>query len=275
MYNILCKPQVEQPALGVTLKTIWKKSNPLSFYEYKDIRRPQEWCIIRTIQGRGMLRLGETEEFELDEDHLMLITFDRVRHYWCVEEDWVYYWISFSAIPSFVMAPNQLYHIPLGPTERERLQSLLLALNSDTLFSAMYASSEFSSLLMGWAAAAIRNTSTQHRDINTAIEYIMQNLAAKLSIAELARLCCMSERSFRDAFFAHTNMTPHEYIQQKRMNTAIELLRQSNLRIKEVAHSLGFANQYYFSRAFRDHFGISPSAYKKLLTPSGSAGAMD
>ena len=56
--------------------------------------------------------------------------------------------------------------------------------------------------------------------------------------------------------------TPREYIVARRMERAAELLRKTGLPIQVIARRLQFANQFYFSKCFKEHFNISPRAYR-------------
>jgi AraC-like DNA-binding protein len=60
-------------------------------------------------------------------------------------------------------------------------------------------------------------------------------------------------------------MTPYQYYMQLKIKKAAELLEQKDASIKEVAYSLGFEDQYYFSRFFKKKTGVAPSAWRKLI----------
>jgi two-component system response regulator YesN len=55
----------------------------------------------------------------------------------------------------------------------------------------------------------------------------------------------------------------YEYVLQKRMERARELLRDPDIRIQDVARRVGYADNNYFSKAFRSYYGISPSAWRQ------------
>lgn len=60
-----------------------------------------------------------------------------------------------------------------------------------------------------------------------------------------------------------TGMTPNEYIRQARMELSAELLRDRTLTISQVAYKVGISDAYYFSKTFKNYFGITPSQYRK------------
>ena len=57
--------------------------------------------------------------------------------------------------------------------------------------------------------------------------------------------------------------TPIEFIRQIRLRRAEQLLRESQLTVSEVAYSVGFNNPRYFSKYFKEMYGVMPSQYKK------------
>lgn len=61
-----------------------------------------------------------------------------------------------------------------------------------------------------------------------------------------------------------TGKTPKDYIRMKRMNRAAELLRSGEMiTVAEVAYKVGFSDSLYFSRCFKQYFGVTPSKYQK------------
>ena len=61
----------------------------------------------------------------------------------------------------------------------------------------------------------------------------------------------------------NTGLTPGEVIRQQRMNTAAELLEEDKERISDIAFMVGIDNPIYFSKLFKDEFGVTPSEYRK------------
>ena len=59
-----------------------------------------------------------------------------------------------------------------------------------------------------------------------------------------------------------TGLTPNEFILSIRLKNAANLMtKKSDLNVSEVAYAVGFSTPRYFSRCFREHFGVSPSKY--------------
>lgn len=60
-----------------------------------------------------------------------------------------------------------------------------------------------------------------------------------------------------------TGYSPYEYLRVMRMKKAAEMLLTEDLTIAEVAYSVGINDPFYFSKCFKNQFGVSPSAYRK------------
>lgn len=61
-------------------------------------------------------------------------------------------------------------------------------------------------------------------------------------------------------------MSPMEFVDKTRLHHAAELLRSTNVPIKVIAGSIGFASRSHFSRAFRDAYSTDPSTFRRALT---------
>lgn len=84
-----------------------------------------------------------------------------------------------------------------------------------------------------------------------------------LSVAELAKLCNISEAYFRRIFINKFGVSPKEYIISMRINYAERLLRSGQISVSEVASLCGYFEACYFSRDFKRRVGASPSEYQK------------
>ncbi|AGL19865.1 AraC family transcriptional regulator [Actinoplanes sp. N902-109] len=78
----------------------------------------------------------------------------------------------------------------------------------------------------------------------------------------------MSPRHFIRTFRATFGETPHRYLQRRRVERAMFLLRESSQSVTQVCMSVGFSSLGTFSRTFHAILGESPSAYRKRAVPS-------
>jgi len=91
---------------------------------------------------------------------------------------------------------------------------------------------------------------------------VADNIMNSLSLNQLADLSGRSLSSFRRDFLAIYNMPPSQWIRQKRLEKAQELLQSTTMTITDICYTLGFENIAHFSRLFKSHFRYSPSEYR-------------
>lgn len=95
------------------------------------------------------------------------------------------------------------------------------------------------------------------------MNYIDENLNGKLTLPELAQRGCMSVPSFCKKFKEQTGMTVTQYINDKRIEYAAALLKQSRYSLEEVAEMAGFSNANYLLRVFKKSTGKTIGQYRK------------
>lgn len=94
--------------------------------------------------------------------------------------------------------------------------------------------------------------------IQKAIAYIRHHYMEYFTMTEMAKHCNVSERYLRKLFTQHLQLSPLEYLNQVRINKAIELLKNADYSIKEVSSKCGFQSPQYFSRVFKKQTGSCP-----------------
>ncbi len=112
------------------------------------------------------------------------------------------------------------------------------------------------------SAYTTENT-TENMYVKQAKEYMQQNFANKdLTVAQVARHLNICTGYLRRLFAQHNNTGAKEYLQNLRINNAARLLLL-NKSVREAANMSGFADEKYFSLAFKKQTGISPSKYSE------------
>ena len=94
------------------------------------------------------------------------------------------------------------------------------------------------------------------------MEYVNAHLSKNFLLSDLASESYMSVSKFKYVFKAVTGQSFSDYITQKRMELACELLVQSNLYVAEIAYRLGYKNAGSFSVQFKNYTGVLPSNYR-------------
>jgi AraC family transcriptional regulator len=110
---------------------------------------------------------------------------------------------------------------------------------------------------------ALSNRAFYVEKMNLVKEYIHNHLDEKIAIEVLAEISCFSPFHFHRISKALLGEPIGKYIIRIRLEAASKMIRYSNLSLKDIAYSIGFETPSSLSKAFKNYFGISPSAYRK------------
>lgn len=124
-----------------------------------------------------------------------------------------------------------------------------------------------------WGEAVISRLANRD-SMRTLQQYIFDNPAADLTMNALAKRVMMSQRHLARVFRAETGMSPHQFVESARLQTARRLLEESDLSIEIVATRSGFGNYENLRRVFSATLGVSPKEYRLRFGPA-SAGTTD
>jgi AraC-like DNA-binding protein len=95
--------------------------------------------------------------------------------------------------------------------------------------------------------------------------------AQPLDVPSLARVAYVSPAYFSRQFRETFGETPHRYLQRRRVERAMELLRETERPVTEICLDVGFNSLGTFSRTFRDVVGESPTSYRSRFADGGRA----
>ena len=107
-----------------------------------------------------------------------------------------------------------------------------------------------------------------HQRAVAARDILVVNLLNPPPIDELAGMVGVSQRRLINAFREAYGMTVSEWLSQRRLDHASELLREGGIPIKEVAFRLSYSNVSSFSHAFTKRFGVRPGSYRREAVPT-------
>ena len=97
-------------------------------------------------------------------------------------------------------------------------------------------------------------------------EYIAANLEGDLTIAQLAKVACLSQFHFARAFKAAVGQSPHQYVSARRLERAKEMLTRGDQSLLDITVALSFSSQANFTRAFRLATGMTPGQYRRSFS---------
>lgn len=241
-------------------------------YDWDGRRRGQTPFTIlqHTISGAGNLRY-ENREYRLGPGDTMVLTVPH-NHRYRVEPGgrWQFFWLSMNGKEALRLHRDVIE--ASGPVLRLSPAAIAhLARTCLMLLDGAAATPGRASAIAYDAAMALCDdvfgTPAGSDELRSAMRpvtaHIEANLGRELPVAELARVAGMSRAHFSRLFASSEGLPPAEYVLARRLEAAARLLAQgARLPVKEIAILTGFADPNYFAKAFRRHFGISPTEFR-------------
>ncbi|OGV54579.1 MAG: hypothetical protein A2X49_11225 [Lentisphaerae bacterium GWF2_52_8] len=116
------------------------------------------------------------------------------------------------------------------------------------------------------------NRNKGKENIESAFETLLRSISEEpgkwWTVKEMAEWCNLSINHFRRLFLARTGLNPKGYVDNLKINKALEFLSDNDASISEIAGRLGYLDQYHFSRRFKEITGFSPLRYRlEFLQP--------
>lgn len=104
---------------------------------------------------------------------------------------------------------------------------------------------------------------TEDPRIDNAIKFYMNSTDKKIKNSAVAKKLGMSIQNFERKFKLQTGITPRKFHRLRQMQIVADMLRFTQVSIEDIAIKVGYADRFILSRIFKQHYGISPAAYRK------------
>jgi AraC family transcriptional regulator len=95
--------------------------------------------------------------------------------------------------------------------------------------------------------------------------YIQDHLEQDIALSDMASVLNLSQYHFCRLFKQSTELAPHQYLTQCRIDRAKQLLQSTQLSITEIAFAVGLNNHSSFTRLFRRYVGTTPKGFRASL----------
>ncbi len=229
------------------------------------------YLIHLVLSGKGTYKVNG-EVWHLQAGDLFLVKPSQLIVYEAdAQEPWEYCWVGFNGACANKLAA-QLPFTDLAPIHHAR-DSAALETSLKRIYEARGPEPQDEAAMVGYLylfiAALMRETreaephtaSSSSQYVLNAIKYIQFNYSHDISINDVAKSVGVSRSHLYRVFMSNVGKSPIDYLTEYRINEECNLLRNSNLSIAEVAVSVGFFDQFYFSRVFKKAVGMPPSKF--------------
>jgi len=247
---------VEEPI--IRLKRAWKV-DAKEGYDSKNFAEkpiPNEYLVIRTIEGKGVLQQANNAPINLTADTVIIFSPAHNWRYYCKNSNWAFISYTFETEDIAHVMLDNLRHIKITETEN-RIHEECYANMSGSYYQTLYSQCLFKSLLAFWH---IKDESSLVRELNMEhiLSYATKQLSSKVTVSQIAEMLNMSEQRFRRMFKKYMGVSPKQYMNEKKLITAKEMLETTDIAVYEIAENCGFYDNSHFNRCFLERFGCSP-----------------
>ena len=224
--------------------------------------------------GKGTYTVNDTL-FELHAGDIFLAKPSQLITYSADRQDpWEYYWVGFNgacANQLVLQLPFRdalpIHHCKNPDKVKQGLLNIFLSRGPDPRNEALmvgYLYLFIADLMQEALELEPRSASSSTQYVINAIKYIQFNYSHDISIDDIAKAVGVSRSHLYRVFMGNVGQSPIDYLTSYRISEACFLLKNSQLSIAEIAVSVGFFDQFYFSRVFKKNKGVPPSKYYLL-----------
>jgi AraC-like DNA-binding protein len=129
----------------------------------------------------------------------------------------------------------------------------------------LYMTLRSAELLSGAQALTARLTPRDRRSLTLARNLLIEQYVCPPDLGVLARRVGMSPARLCSGFRRQFGLSTSEFVRRRRMEVARELLHDSDLQVRQVAHAVGYSHHSTFTAAFARHFGVAPKTLRGRL----------
>lgn len=239
---------------------------PLDKY-YVNRNKSEVASIEFVISGSGIVKINEKEYHPQKNDTFFLKLDEQQEFYSNGDKPWVKIWFSVEGslvktlTETYGLTDHTVFHCNVKPYI-DRVHSLLTdkTITPKEIYNEVALCFHEALQVM---AMSIESKEKSSFDAETIKHYIDMNVYSIITVEQLAKLIFKSQAQTIRIFKQYYNMTPYDYYIKVRIETAISLLKNTTISIREIASKLQFSDEHYFSYFFKQKTGKKPTDFRK------------
>ncbi len=227
----------------------------------------EDYYLLYLVEGEMTVHLPEGERTVTEGTFLLFPPHYRYRYSYHSPKPLSYFWVHFTGsyaarlLEECGLTPLPLCHCAVGdPRIPARFRSLFDRLVIPEPFLTKELSCALEQLLL--TVGEVLHASPVARTLERSLGVIHASYQKELRIPDLARMENLSQSRYHTLFRELTGVSPAAYIIDLRLQSACDLLRSTDMSIKQIALQVGYDDPFFFSKLFKRHMGISPQSYR-------------
>lgn len=241
-----------------------------AFHERERNKGCAQHILIHCTKGKGWYVIGN-RRYEVNQNEYFIIPAGKPHHYGANEKDpWSIYWLHFAGNDApfyyklLTKAQGSAPANAVVSTSRQLifydiLQHLELINNTDNV---IYSCSCVHAYLSSYQNTQTKISANENDIVQQCIDFMKQNLDKPLRLDEISTKVGLSTSHLSSLFKKQVKSSPIHLFTSLKIQKACQMLMDSSHNIKTISYSLGYDDQYHFSRVFKKIMGLSPKHFK-------------
>lgn len=242
-----------------------------SFTPFKKHTAGNHYLLIYVTKGEGWYSVGD-RTYRVMENNFFVVSHElAVRFVSSFERPWSIFWAYFSGTQAHEMARHLMGKNNFAPRKAKPLVGRVAQFNDilhhlellENIENLVYANSRFYSFLCSFRLTVLSAKKHAKKDgVIQSIEFMRENIYGRVTLEDLAKVAGLSVSHYCSLFKKKTMQSPLNLYTSMKVQRACQMLQNKNQTIKSIAYSLGFFDQYHFSKVFKQVMGASPKNFK-------------
>jgi AraC-like DNA-binding protein len=251
-----------------------KNEHPVLFRQVAESRILPEFQLVYVTEGRGVFSIKDRTYTVNPGSMLLILPGIRHRYKPVYEIGWHEYWVGFKGDfflnmirQDFLSHGHLFFDLGLRDNIILTFNTIFDEVRSQRPLYQLKACAGILSLLTEMLIHERRKEQPNYyqKIVEKAKCLMESNVYGTINLSNISQEIGISTSRLNEIFKTYTSMTPYQFYIHIKIHKAESLLEQEHVSVKEVAYKLGFEDQYYFSRLFKNKTGIAPSVWKKFV----------
>ncbi len=288
--NRVYAPRVHNAAVA-SVKTVWEVVADETYHGLHEAGLPANGLFV-SVQGSGIVRLGESDRHELysvDSPQFMFVPRGIPCSYWSRSAvNWKFFYVEFDALKSLEtlgMTYSRPYDLPVSGPALQHCRRMIRELAGHSPEADVAAAGEFTRLLVYLArmqkhlepgrplARACGEAKGQDDAIRRLLVWMERHVEGRHGVSDFVTVSGLSRRQLYRRFHRVTGISPKQYFLALKIQAASRRLHATPDTVAMIAERYAFADAYHFSRAFSQYMGCAPRAYRRMVLPQSVDGS--
>ncbi|MEP6733958.1 MAG: helix-turn-helix domain-containing protein [Chryseolinea sp.] len=269
--NSIVKRMVKHPLCSKLFVTEIGHEADTLFHPFTKNKLNNLYLLVYVTKGEGWYQ-AKTARFRIRENEFFVLPASHIKDLGSEENNpWSIYWAYFAG----TQAGNVATHLngkSNAPREAKALVGRIAQFNDilhhlelmENIENLVYANSRFYSFLCSFRLMVLSASKHAKKDgVIQSIEYMRERINSPVTLADLAAVAGLSVSHYCAVFKQKTMQTPLQLYTSMKIQRACQLLQNRNQTIKSIAYTLGFFDQYHFSKVFKSIMGMAPRDFRK------------